>query len=207
MRTSQRLVMAFVAVLFVPCSTALASAVQGEVGASSAKVIEPGDDLRVSLIASSGSATESHMIEGSFVAKDDVVLTLEVDGEPVSIPMDEIARITRHEGDPVTNGLLMGAGIGAAGGAIAVSAVYAGEEPGSWFVPTAEEQIIGGLVLGGVLGAAIGLIADAAANHSSDEIVYSAVDFDLGLASSGPKFELVPTTGPGSNGLRLVISF
>ncbi len=32
-----------------------------------------------------------------------------------------------------------------------------------------------------------------------DEIVYSAVDLDPGRASSGPKFELVPTTGQAAS--------
>jgi hypothetical protein len=204
MKKSQWLVVALVATLFVPGSVALASPPR-DPHEVEAVHLERGDEVRVTLVAGSRPSTESHVVEGDLVAIDDVAVTLEIDGETLLIPMEGISQISRHKGDPVTNGLLIGAGAGAVGGIALVTAAYSGDEPGSWFVPTVEEQVIGGAVLGSVLGAAIGVVADLLSDNSADEIVYSRVDF--AAINSRPKLRLSPMVGQGGGGVKLLITF
>ena len=64
-------------------------------------------------------------ITGVFGKVSDSAITLMVNGELRDIPFSEVRRITRRGGDPIWNGMLIGAGVGAVGGSPAGGAVAA----------------------------------------------------------------------------------
>jgi len=67
----------------------------------------------------------SREITGVFGKVSGSALTLMVNGELRDIPFSEVRRITRRGGDPIWNGMLIGAGVGAVGGSPAGGAVAA----------------------------------------------------------------------------------
>ena len=89
-------------------------------------------------------------------------------GAPFSTPLSNVARLEVSAGTKghARTGALIGGGIGAALGLVAVIAVATDDVPGEWFEPTTGETAVGAVLLtatGAGLGALIGAL-----NRSED---------------------------------------
>jgi hypothetical protein len=84
-------------------------------------------------------------------------------GAPFSTPLSNLARLEVSNGTKghAGTGALIGGGIGAALGLVAVIAVATDDDPGEWFEPTTGEAAVGAVLLtasGAALGALIGAL-------------------------------------------------
>jgi len=132
--------------------------------------IESGDTISV-------LDTMSREVRGVLGTLSDTMLTLMVDGKLRDIPFSEVRRITRIGRDPLWNGILIGAGVGALSGAT-----------------------LGGpgvAVQGAVIYGAIGALIDKARRGRVE--VYRA--------PAGPAVRVLPIYSPGQQGIRVSLSF
>lgn len=121
--------------------------------------------------------TMSREVRGVFGTLSDTGLTLMVDGKLRDIPFSDVRRITRLGGDPLWNGILIGAGVGAlSGGAL---------------------QGPGGALQGALIYGAIGALIDKARRGRVE--VYRA--------PARPSVGVVPLFSPQQQGIRVSLSF
>ncbi len=110
-----------------------------------------GTELRVSLEG-------AWVLRGKLVSITDEALTLRISRKKLRTePRAQVVRVHRRHRDPLSNGVLIGLGVGAAGGAV----VGASLDPASTDYARSGAVLIFGLFGAGV-GAAIGAIADRA---------------------------------------------
>ncbi len=110
-----------------------------------------GTELRVSLEG-------ARVLRGKLVSITDEALTLRISRKKLRTePRAQVVRVHRRHHDPLSNGVLIGLGVGAAGGAV----VGASLDPASTDYARSGAVLIFGLFGAGV-GAAIGAIADRA---------------------------------------------
>jgi hypothetical protein len=133
----------------------MASAAQSQEVASSFKeltlVVKPGERLAVTNV---NGKTVSGRLKA--LSEDDLVLTIR--DRPVLIPTGEIRKVSRL-GDPVSDGLAGGLGIGALAGFLIMA--LAGEEATEPEESTAELYLVF-MAIGAGVGAGAGAAADAA---------------------------------------------
>lgn len=122
--------------------------------------------------------TMSRETRGVLGTLSDTMLTLMVDGKLRDISFSEVRRITRIGRDPLWNGILIGAGVGALAGA------SLGHGPGV-------------AVQGAVIYGAIGALIDRARRGRVE--VYRA--------PAGPAVRVLPIFSPGQQGIRVSLSF
>jgi len=121
--------------------------------------------------------TMSREVRGVLGTLSDTMLTLMVDGKLRDIPFSEVRRITKIGGDPLWNGIVIGAAFGALSG-------YALQGP--------DGAVAGVLVYG-----AIGALIDMARRGRVE--VYRA--------PAGPAVRVLPIFSPGQQGIRVSLSF
>lgn len=166
------------------CSEAGAQALSGSLADVSSS-LQPG--TRVEVVRTDGSVAI-----GSLTRASEAGLVLDVEGAPVDLPATTIAEISRR-GDPLRNGLIVGAGTGLLSGFV-LGLVLGGSETGE-----TSEDILPGLLLMGV-GAGVGLGALFDAISEGKTVVFRAT-------AQPSRIALVPTFGKGRKGVALSLSF
>lgn len=183
-----RRALALIALLIVP---ALAQAQQAAATFEQLQVlVKPGDTLWITDM----SGTE---FTGRLLGISHDAIEVEVAEESRRLTASEVQRIVQRHADPVTNGLLIGAGVGGGLAAVGIAVACAQEDASC----RGDGPVIAlGIAIWAVLGAGIGAIVDVL--HKSKREVYLAP-----MPAREPALSAGPIIGGDRRGVWLTLRF